>query len=65
MTVEQAIDKYSNLLFKICLVQLCREADAQDAVQETFCRYWESNRRFADEEHEKQYSSNRGSRRCR
>ena len=41
------------MLFKICLVLLCNEADAQDAVQETFCKYWQYNKKFIDEEHEK------------
>lgn len=53
MTIDQAVDHYSNMLFKICMVILCREADAQDAVQDTFCRYLESGIKFADEEHEK------------
>lgn len=53
MTVEQAMDKYSNMLFKICLTLLSNEADAQDAVQDTFCKYWRSSKRFNDEEHEK------------
>ncbi len=51
--VERAMDQYGNMLFKTCLLMLCSEADAQDAVQETFCRYWQSNRKFENEEHEK------------
>lgn len=65
MTVEQAVDKYGNLLFKICLVQLCNESDAQDAVQETFYRYWRENKRFNEEEHEKAWLIRVAINRCR
>lgn len=53
MTVEEAVCKYSNTLYKICIVMLCSEQDAQDAVQDTFVRYMEKQPEFADEEHEK------------
>lgn len=53
MTVEEAVGKYSNMLYKICIVMLCSEQDAQDAVQDTFCRYMEKRPEFADKEHEK------------
>lgn len=53
MTVEEAVCKYSNTLYKICIVMLCSEQDAQDAVQDTFVRYMEKQPEFAEEEHEK------------
>lgn len=53
MTVEEAVNKYSGMLFKICIVTLCSEQDAQDAIQDTFVRYMEKRPDFADEEHEK------------
>lgn len=34
MTVEEAVMRYGDMLFRICLVMLCDEQDAQDAVQE-------------------------------
>jgi len=51
--VREAIVKYSDMLYKICIVILCHEQDAQDAVQDTFCRYLEKRPDFCDEEHEK------------
>ncbi len=57
--IEEIFLEYHNMLFRICLVTLCREADAQDVVQETFCRYLEGCRKkkirclFEDQEHEK------------
>lgn len=53
MTIEEAVSNYSNTLYKICIVMLCNEQDAQDAIQETFCRYLERKPDFTDSEHEK------------
>ena len=53
MTIEEVVMKYSDMLYRICVVMLGNEADAQDAVQDTFCRYLERTREFTDGEHEK------------
>lgn len=53
MTVEEIVEEYGSVLFKICMVLLCNDQDAQDAVQETFCRYMEHSKVFHDKEHEK------------
>lgn len=37
--IEKVVLKYSNMIFKICLVLLCNEHDAKDAVQDTFYKY--------------------------
>lgn len=51
--VRKAVLKYSDMLYKICIVILCNEQDVQDAIQDTFCRYMEKKPCFRDEEHEK------------
>lgn len=51
--IRDAVRKYSDMLYKICIVILCNEQDAQDAVQDTFCRYLEKKPVFHDEEHKK------------
>lgn len=51
--IREAVVKYSDTLYKVCIVILCNEHDAQDAIQETFCRYLEKRPDFRDEEHEK------------
>lgn len=51
--IREAVVKYSDTLYKVCIVILCNEHDAQDAIQETFCRYLEKRPDFCDEEHEK------------
>ncbi len=53
MNIEKTVLKYSNMLYKICIVMLCNEQDAQDAVQDTFCRYLEKKPEFKSPEHEK------------
>lgn len=53
MNIEKTVLKYSNMLYKICIVMLCNEQDAQDAVQDTFCRYLEKKPEFKNPEHEK------------
>lgn len=50
---REAVMRYSDMLYRICIVMLCNEQDAQDAVQDTFCRYLEKKPVFRDAEHEK------------
>ena len=51
--IREAVVKYSDTLYKICIVILCNEYDVQDAIQDTFCRYLEKKPEFRDEENEK------------
>ena len=51
--IREAVIKYSDMLYKICIVILCNEQDVQDAIQDTFCRYLEKKPDFRDEDHEK------------
>lgn len=65
MTIEEIVHAYSNMLYRICIVMLGNEADAQDAVQDTFCRYLEQNKEFTDKEHEKAWLITVATNRCR
>lgn len=51
--IRETVIKYSDTLYKICIVILCNEQDVQDVIQDTFCRYLEKQPKFRDEEHEK------------
>lgn len=51
--MEKIVLKYSNMIFKICLVLLCNEHDAKDAVQDTFYKYIKKEIEFENVEHEK------------
>lgn len=45
------VERYRDSLFA-CAFNICRnEADAEDAVQETFIKYHESKRQFENEQH--------------
>lgn len=65
MTAEEMVQAYSSMLYKICIVMLCNEQDAQDAIQDTFCRYLEKSPVFTDEEHEKAWLIRVASNICR
>lgn len=51
--VEQAVTEYGDMLFRICIAVLKNEADAQDAVQETFLKYIQKAPQFESGQHEK------------
>jgi len=51
--VEKVVMEYGDMLFRVCMVLLCNEQDAQDAVQDTFCSYMEHAAGFRNREHEK------------
>ena len=65
MSVETIVGEYGDMLFRICLVMLCNEQDAQDAVQDTLCRYIEHGQAFRDTEHEKAWLIKVAVNRCR
>lgn len=65
MTIEEVVTEYSSMLYRICVVMLGNEADAQDAVQDTICRYLERTKDFTNEEHEKAWLIKVAQNRCR
>lgn len=65
MSVESIVTEYGDMLFRICLVMLCNEQDAQDVVQDTFCRYMEHAPVFCGAEHEKAWLIKVASNRCK
>ncbi|MBO5056508.1 MAG: RNA polymerase sigma factor [Lachnospiraceae bacterium] len=65
MSVEEIVNEYGNMLFKLCIVLLCNEQDAQDAVQETFIRYMEHAPAFQNKAHEKAWLTKVAANLCR
>ena len=51
--IEQIVDTYGNMLFRLCLLTLGNASDAEDAVQETLIRYFQKAPLFENTEHEK------------
>ena len=51
--IEYAVEKYSQMLFRICYSILDNKHDAEDALQETFLKYMTKAPLFEDSEHEK------------
>lgn len=51
--VEEILNKYGDALYRLCVLMLKNESDAEDAVQETLIRYFLKAPRFRDGEHEK------------
>lgn len=65
MSVEEIVMEYGDMLFRICMVILCNEHDAQDAVQDTLCRYMEHTSGFRNREHEKAWLIRVAANRCK
>lgn len=51
--IEQIVDTYGNMLFRLCLITLGNANDAEDAVQETLIKYLQRAPQFENAEHEK------------
>ncbi len=51
--LEFVYTKYSNLLYRIALVQLGNKQDAEDAVQDTFIKYLSGSFKFSGENEER------------
>ena len=62
---EALMETYGNMLFRICLLTLGNEADAEDAVQEAFLRYLQKAPIFANAEHEKAWLIRVATNRCK
>ena len=51
--LKQAIDRHGNMVYRIAMSILGNAEDAEDAVQNTFLRYYRKAPAFQNEEHEK------------
>lgn len=63
--IDRIVDTYGNMLFRICLVILCNESDAEDVVQDTFIKYLSKAPTFNDSEHEKAWFITVATNRCK
>lgn len=51
LTFEQAVEKYSDTVTKLCLVRLQNWADAEDCYQNTFISLYQKAPEFKDKKH--------------
>lgn len=51
--IEKLLNKYGDMLFRICMVILGDSHDAEDVIQDTMMKYWRKAPCFRDENHEK------------
>ena len=63
--VERIVNKYGDMLYKLCVLMLKNESDAEDVVQETIVKYYRKAPAFADQEHEKAWLTRVAANHCR
>ena len=63
--LEFVINKYSDMLYKICFVILKNEQDVQDVLQETFLSYHTKKPEFESAEHKKAWLIKVSQNKCR
>ena len=62
---REAVGKYGDMLYRICLLMLRNSADAEDAVQESFISFVHKAPDFNDSEHEKAWLITVATNKCR
>jgi len=62
---REAVERYGDMLYRICMVMLRNSADAEDAVQETFIKYIKNLSQISDGEHEKAWLITVATNKCR
>ena len=51
--MERIINRYGDMLYRLCVLMLKNESDAEDVVQETIIKYYQKAPSFESAEHEK------------
>ena len=55
ISIEEAIKRYADIVWRIAVLYMGQTADTHDAFQETFIRYYHREEPFNDEEHIKSW----------
>ena len=63
--IERVIEKYGDMLYRLCLIMLKNEKDAEDAVQETIIKYYQKSLSFQNSDHEKAWLIKVATNKCR
>lgn len=51
--ITTALEKYSDMVYRICFMYLKNKTEAEDAFQDVFLKYIQVNKQFESDEHEK------------
>lgn len=63
--IEALLNEYGNLLFRLCLILLKNESDAEDVIQETYMKYFQKSPEFKNKEHQKAWFIRVATNNCR
>ena len=63
--VEAVINRYGDMLYRVCVLMLKNDADAEDALQETIIKYYQKAPVFSNAEHEKAWLIRVATNKCR
>jgi RNA polymerase sigma-70 factor (ECF subfamily) len=63
--IERILDTYGDTLYRICLILLKNDSDAQDVIQETMIKYCQKAPLFTSGEHEKAWLIKVSTNQCR
>ena len=63
--IETVINKYGNMLYRLCVLMLKNESGAEDTVQDTIIQYYRKSPTFANAEHEKAWLIRVATNKCR
>lgn len=63
--IETIIKKYGDMLYRLSVIMLKNDSDAEDVVQETFIKYFQKAPAFEDSEHEKAWLIRVATNQCR
>lgn len=63
--IEAIIEKYGDMLYRLSVIMLKNDSDAEDVVQETIIKFYQNAPAFADSEHEKAWLTKVATNKCR
>ena len=63
--LETVMQRYADMLYRLCVIMLKNECDAQDAVQNTLIRYYQKAPDFESDVHEKAWLLRVATNQCR
>ncbi|HEX2945652.1 MAG TPA: sigma-70 family RNA polymerase sigma factor [Clostridia bacterium] len=63
--ISNAIEKYSDRVYRICFMYLRNKAEAEDAFQDVFLRFMQTTKEFESDDHEKAWICRVAINRCK